>query len=126
MQCVLDGGAYVRAAEKSRNQTARLLSEEGPTAHDLISKGNEEWSAGRIDVALSIFLRAFQEFPDSAHSGRSLVSNLLVQLASREKRAANAAGHLPALEAFQRINPKNLWVANQIAALRPESDVGAE
>jgi hypothetical protein len=114
----------LRTAEKTRRLSAMLLSEEGLTARELISKGNEEWSTGSIDVALSLFLRAFQEFPDSAHAGRSLVSNLLVQLASREKRATNTAGHVAALEAFQRINPKNLWVATEIARLRLETDVG--
>jgi hypothetical protein len=112
----------LRTSEMVRSLAALMLSDAEMSVDELIRNGSEEWAKGKTDIACALFHRAFRDFPESAQAGRSLASNVLVQLASREKRAGNRAGQLAALLAFQNLNLKNQWVASQIDMLRLAAD----
>jgi hypothetical protein len=97
-----------------------LLDPAQASVEQLLQAGHDAWRLGDTELAFEAYLKAFKTLPHTAAAARSLVSNLLVQLASREKRAANPAGQRAALQAFLSLSPDNAWATQQLATLASE------
>lgn len=94
-----------------------LLRAEQGSAEQLLQAGHDAWRLGDTDLAFEAYLKAFKAPSRSAAAARSLASNLLVQLAVREKLASSPHGQRAALQAFLSLNPDNAWARDQIALL---------
>jgi hypothetical protein len=109
---------FARRTEAMRRESALGAGPRG--WKELLAAGHRAWRGGDTALAFEAYLKAFQAPGEAAAPAHSLASNLLVQLASREKRGAHAAGQRAALQAFLQLNPDNAWALQQLQALAAE------